>query len=114
MDLVKNVASLYLNGLNQDEHRNILKTSYDSWIEMVPELHNGYIWDLGMYYWDKSFVYVTLLDTNAWAMVLPDKDLANYSNCKNITGRKGTLFDGSTDWDITGLEIRKVTDIYTP
>ena len=112
LDLVNNIATLYVNGKNQDDHK-VLIQKYDSWIEKVPELHNGYILDLGRYYWDKSFVYITYLDVNAWDKTLSPTELAEYSNCKVITPRQGSLVDESTEWNITGNEIQQVKYIDT-
>ena len=106
--MINNKASLYLNGEDQ-KSRYILKQNYSvSWMEKVPELHNGYMLEYGRYTWDKSLIFGTWVDFNMWDSLLSDDKMERYSSCREIVKRQGSLVEGNTPWDIRGEIIKQV------
>ena len=108
MDLVENKASLFLNGQSQN-HRMQVQQKYDSWMEKVPELHNGYFYEISRFTWDQSFTYGKWVDINVWDGVMADDQLADYSNCREAVARRGNVVNRDTVWNITGLIIKQVS-----
>ena len=110
IDLVNTDASLYLNGESQDDRKRIQQKYDKIWKEMIPELQNGYMFELGRYMWDQTFIFGTWLDINIWDEVLTSDKLASYSNCKDIAARRGSFVNQNSVWNITGEIIKQVTD----
>ena len=83
---------------------------YDSWMEKVPELHDGYHFEISRFVWDQSPTYGTWADLNVWDSYLEDDDLAAYSDCKNVVRRRGNVINEDMVWDITGSIIKQVKE----